>query len=351
MGVNMQVKNFLLFLTILGMLCGCAREVRETQTPSWEQVVASPLNHSLFCAVFPSPGEGWVVGERGTILHYREGKWEAVEPTPTERHLFSVAFPTPQEGWAVGAFGTFVRYDGKEWKAVDTPQGLEAVNLEKVVFIGPDNGWAVGDSAGIAHYDGKTWQKAQAPIMRLVEEQMGKANVEQYGLVAEAIGESQFLEEAGYFHDVAFLSPQNGWVVGNLGQILHYNGEKWQEVDSPTRKHLYSFAFLPSGNGWAVGQEGTILYYAGPQEKWTVWPSSPTHRHLSSVVALSEQEVYAVGQGGIILRYDGKEWREYESPQVKRMVHFYFVTHQNANNRLWAFSTTRAVFYKKRGES
>jgi photosystem II stability/assembly factor-like uncharacterized protein len=185
--------------------------------------------------------------------------------------------------------------------------------------------------------------------MRLVEEQMGKADTAQYGLVAEAIGESGFAEEAGYFHDLVFLSPQNGWIVGNLGQILHYNGEKWQEVDSPTRKHLYSLAFLPSGNGWAVGQEGTILYYAGQQEKWTVWPSSPTQRHLSSVVALSEQEVYAVGQGGIILRYDGKEWREYEGPQVKRMVHFYFVTHQDANNQLWTFSNTRAIFHRKAG--
>ena len=346
----MKVKTVRVLLTVLGLLCSCARQAQETQTSSWEPVVASPLNHALFCAVFPSAEEGWAVGERGTILHYRGGQWEPVDPSPTDRHLFSVAFPTPQEGWAVGAWGTFLHYDGKDWKTVETPTGLETVNLERVVFIGPDNGWAVGDSAGIAHYDGKTWQKAEAPVMRLVQERKDEANTEQYGLVAEAIGGAGFVAEAGYFHDIAFLSPHNGWVVGNLGQILHYNGEKWQEVDSPTRKHLYGLAYLPSGNGWAVGQEGTILYYAGQQEKWTVWPASPTHRHLLSVIALSEQEVYAVGQGGIVLRYDGKEWREEESPHVKRMVNFYFVTHQDASDRLWAFSTTRAIFHRKVGE-
>jgi len=344
-----RVKIFPLFLTILSLLYGCARETPPAlPSSSWEHVVASPLNHTLFSAVFLSREDGWAVGERGTILRYRAGQWEAVEPAPTDRHLFSVAFPTPQEGWAVGAWGTFLRYDGKDWKAVETPQGLETVNLERVVFTGPDNGWAVGDSAGIAHYDGTTWQKVEAPVMRLVAERQQAANTEQYGLVAEAFGESSFAAEAGYYHDIAFLSPHNGWIVGNLGQILHYNGEKWQEVESPTRKHLYSLAYLPSGDGWAVGQEGTILHYAGQQEKWTVWPTVPTRRHLLSVVALSEHEVYAVGQGGIILRYDGKGWSEYENPQqVKRLVNFYFVTSQDSSGRLWAFSTTRAIFHRK----
>jgi photosystem II stability/assembly factor-like uncharacterized protein len=313
-------------------------------------VVATPLTLTLFGAVFPSPEEGWVVGEQGTILHYRAGQWEAIEPALTDRHLFSVAFPTPQQGWAVGAWGTFLHYNGMGWQVSETPAGMETINLERVVFTGPDNGWAVGDSAGIAHYDGHTWQKVDAPLMRLVAERQDAANTEQYGLVADAIGESGFAAEAGYYHDVAFLSPQNGWIVGNLGQILHYNGERWQDMESPTRKHLYSLVLFPSGNGWAVGQEGTILHYAGQLEKWTAWPAVPTRRHLLSVVARSEQEVYAVGQGGIILRYDGKEWQEYESPQVKRMINFYFVTPQDTTGQLWVFSTTRAIFHQQLGE-
>jgi photosystem II stability/assembly factor-like uncharacterized protein len=345
----MRIRNFLVLFMVLGggLLDGCTQEAQRTQTPTnWEHVVASPLNHTIFGAAFPSAEEGWAVGERGAILHYHADKWESVNPSPTDRHLFSVAFPTPREGWAVGAWGTFLRYDGAVWKTVDTPPGLETVNLERVVFLSPENGWAVGDSAGIARYDGKTWSKVEAPVMRLLQERQGKVDTEQYGLVAEAIGEAGFEEEAGYFHDIAFLAPHNGWIVGNLGQILHYNGEKWQEVESPTRRHLYSLACLPSGNAWAVGQEGTILQYSGRQEKWMVWPSSPTHRHLLSLVALSDQEAYAVGQGGIILRYDGTEWREYEGPHVKRMVNFYFVTFQGSSDQLWTFSTTRAMFYR-----
>src|SRR5712692_7840886 len=278
----MRVKHCLLLLTALGagLCCSRAQETPTTPASSWEHVVASPLNYTLFCATFLSPDEGWAVGERGTILRYRAGQWAAVEPAPTDRHLFSVAFPTPQEGWAVGAWGTFLHYDGKDWQAVEIPQGLETVNLERVVFTGPDNGWAVGDSAGIVHYDGRAWQK----------------------------------------------------------------------VENPTRKRLYSLAYLPSGDAWAVGQEGTILHYAGQEEKWTVWPTVPTRRQLLSGVALSEHEVYAVGQGGIILRYDGKEWGEYDSPQVKRMVNFYFVASQDSGGGLWAFSTTRAIFHRKIGE-
>lgn len=311
----------------------------------WEHIVASPLNHTLFGAVFLSAEEGWAVGERGALLRYRAGRWEPLPSSPTDKHLFSVAFPSQQQGWAVGAWGTILRYEeGTGWQTVETPSGLENVNFEKVTFPAPDRGWAVGDSAGIAHYDGQRWKKVDAPIMRLVQEQQQQADTERYGLVAEAFRGSGFQEEAGYFHDVAFLTPEHGWIVGNLGQILRYDGERWQEVDSPTRKHLYSVVSLSSGDAWAVGQEGTILYYSGQQERWTEWPSSPTRRHLLSLVARSEREMYAVGQGGIILRYDGTAWREYAGPQVKRMINFYFVTLQPAGDRLWTFSTTRTIF-------
>ncbi len=90
----------------------------------WE-VVASPTSNMLLCIALISASEGWAVGARGTILHYRGGQWldwmNEPKPTrsavPTSKDLTSVVMVSHSEGWAVGHGHVILHYDGGEWKA------------------------------------------------------------------------------------------------------------------------------------------------------------------------------------------------------------------------------------------
>jgi len=63
------------------------------------------------------------------------------------------------------------------------------------------------------------------------------------------------------FQDVAFISTNLGWAVGNNGTILATNdgGTNWLQQASGTVNQLYGGAFVSATQGWAVGDNGTIL--------------------------------------------------------------------------------------------
>jgi hypothetical protein len=65
-------------------------------------------------------------------------------------------------------------------------------------------------------------------------------------------------------YDVDFVSPDDGWVVGEDSLILHWNGEDWKVskpviIDPGGRDSydLYSVAFIDTNDGWAAGCTGT----------------------------------------------------------------------------------------------
>jgi photosystem II stability/assembly factor-like uncharacterized protein len=57
------------------------------------------------------------------------------------------------------------------------------------------------------------------------------------------------------------LSANEGWVVGDSGTILHWDGNTWSQVSSPVTQTLKSVTMISANEGWAVGEEGTILHY------------------------------------------------------------------------------------------
>ena len=97
-------------------------------------------------------GDGWAVGDGGTIVRY-QGQW-VTYASPTSASLNSVYFLDATHGWAVGAGGTILYYNGLLWSPVAA--GASA-NLDSVVQVNPQEAWAVGDSATILHWNGISW--------------------------------------------------------------------------------------------------------------------------------------------------------------------------------------------------
>jgi photosystem II stability/assembly factor-like uncharacterized protein len=138
---------------------------------------------------FPSPDEGWIVGD--AILHLTNGVWEE-QPKPVKAFLRSVFMTSTTEVWAVGD-NTILHYDGGQW--VSAPLPVLEISLSDVFMTSPEEGWAVGIS-GILHYSGTAWE--QVP------------------------GTNDFALLALYM-----TSSEEGWAVGAQGTIVHYHAGVW----------------------------------------------------------------------------------------------------------------------------
>jgi photosystem II stability/assembly factor-like uncharacterized protein len=123
------------------------------------------------------------------------------------------------------------------------------------------------------------------------------------------------------WESIHMLSPTDGWAVGRAGNaddryptggiIAHFDGSKWQQVNSPSDWSLTSLYMVSSTEGWAVGARGSIIRFDGHS-----WESvnSPTQETLTSVHMVSPSEGWAVGTSGTILHYTNGVWTEIDSP-------------------------------------
>jgi photosystem II stability/assembly factor-like uncharacterized protein len=105
------------------------------------------------------------------------------------------------------------------------------------------------------------------------------------------------------------LGASDGWVAGDGGTILHYQGSgQWVKVAGPTTADLRSVYFMDSTHGWIVGLSGTILHFDG-----TTWAqaSAFSSGNLLAVVQVSSPEAWAVGDSGTIIHWNGVAWYPY----------------------------------------
>ncbi|QLQ07705.1 MAG: hypothetical protein HZY76_17975 [Anaerolineae bacterium] len=67
---------------------------------------------------------------------------------------------------------------------------------------------------------------------------------------------------AGFIHDVDFVSPQAGWLVGRFGTVMASSdgGGSWsvQPKTSPYWQFLYSIKMLNELEGWFGGSQGKV---------------------------------------------------------------------------------------------
>jgi hypothetical protein len=114
---------------------------------------------------------------------------------------------------------------------------------------------------------------------------------------------------------VSFNENGVGWMVGQLGNILYYDGKKWNQVKSPVDAKKYSNVLSydlndvyvgKNGNGWAVGRSGIILRLEN-----NIWKefNSPTKNELNKVDVIDDSTAWIVGEKGTVLKFANKKWR------------------------------------------
>ena len=366
---------------------------------TWHRQHSSVFNNPLRNVYFRSASEGWCIGEGGTLIHTIDGgqTWQHIE-TGTENNLHDL-FIGNGTGWIVGDWGTVLKTtdNGQTFTQIDGQVFGGNQSLKGVHFIDENRGWIVtyspptsthSEKAGYIYQTtdgGETWDvqfETEAALFNLhfIDKQTGWVVGDKRSIFATTDGGNtwNFLTQgtnerhkSSYgqpdylgneplhtftLYDIDFVDTQNGWIVGDLGVILHTSSggkEKWKHQRGGPRFHnsadavLLGVDFVSKQIGWAVGENGTILHTRNGGVTWES-QSSPSHL-LVGICAISPDEGYVVGDRGTILRTEngGGVWRAQDS----RTTECFGATHFASAQIGWAVAEAGVVLHTRNGGS
>jgi hypothetical protein len=270
-------------------------------TPGTWRALTSPTTTDLHGVdQYTFGGEGWAVGDGGTIVHCTGLETPATTACAIEAaglttaDLFAVwvnqlGAETSEVGRgeviAVGAGGTVLsRAPGGSWSRV--AQGVSGGTLRAVFGLRSGDIYAAGERGTFLFRNGGAWQ-----TVTFTSSNLGGvfASDDSHLFVAGAGGEI-------WFNDIR----------GGEGPAPQVH---WRQVGGrvPTREQLYGVGGTSASNVYAVGTGGTVLHKSG--DAWRREAQGLISSELYGVTVVSANEIYAVGEGGVILARRDGIWR------------------------------------------
>ncbi|HEY8196215.1 MAG TPA: YCF48-related protein [Gemmatimonadales bacterium] len=340
-----SIRHPALLTAVLLILPAMAFSQAATPTPGrgvWEPVSYTE-DIKLTDVAFVTPDVGWVSGDKGTILHTKDGgkTWEAQlggDPAATDPVIERLRFFDERHGWAIKGKKLLATTDGESWEEIaPLPE-----RMGDFVFVSPTDGFAAAGQTQYLHEPhnifrtqdgGRTWTPGPTCEMKAMVDGLTK----QVGCylvrfhfpsrsVGYAIAEATCMGSCGppilaKTEDGGdtwrfFVGP--GDVKVAALQDVFFTGEQTGFVTSSEKK-LYATA--DGGNSWKgiVATPGELLRFADPETGWSFarehlafstnrggrWSSRP-HRFAAAVRGLSfprRDRAYVVGDHGMIMRY------------------------------------------------
>ncbi len=198
--------------------------------------------------------------------------------------------------------GKVYEYRNGIWKPIRSYPYSDFPLLKTLKFRGQLYVWAFnhlthyGNYQPLVHfYNGRGWQKQTLPE-----------------IMWDEIDYSMFLALDGN-------RPGNLWAVGQKGNILHYDGQRWQAVPSPLKWNsgygtfdfdLNAVEVIADDDAWAVGNKGHILHFDGKSwQVYTVFVRDGENR-ISDVQFLDTNTGWAVNKSGALLIFENGKWSQ-----------------------------------------
>ncbi|MBI5487551.1 MAG: DUF4215 domain-containing protein [Deltaproteobacteria bacterium] len=100
-------------------------------------------------------------------------------------------------------------------------------------------------------------------------------------------------------------APDDVWIVGDAGTILHWDGAAWTSTTSGTRA-LRGVWAAGASDAWAVGDAATIFSWDG--SGWSAESAGGAVANLFGVWGSSTDDIWAVGRGGAVLHRTAGAW-------------------------------------------
>ncbi len=168
-------------------------------------------------------------------------------------------------GMAVGEGGAYIFEKGR-WRICKLPV---SVDFKKVKFVDSTKVVMCGDKGTLIEGDGRNWRIIPTNVNTILRD----------------------------FH---FISPDEGWIVGYNGTVLHYKDGIIKQEIAETLENIWAVQMLSESVGYAVGEHGTLLKYNG--EFWDKIDLN-TDVDIHDLEMVGEGLGFAVGARGSILKY------------------------------------------------
>ncbi|MCZ7601906.1 MAG: protein kinase [Melioribacteraceae bacterium] len=138
----------------------------------------------------------------------------------------------------------------------------------------------------------------------------------------------------GDLNDIEMVSKDLGWAVGREGVIIKFENGKWNRIDSPVETDLRKISMIDASNGWIVGDRGTILKFENG--KWQYFENN-YRVSFTSVISDGLKKAWITGTRSTLLEWDGLEWKEIES--IKSFEDIFedvdFIKDANDDYKIW----------------
>jgi hypothetical protein len=273
-------------------------------SPGWQLVSSVPTNNNLNGIWGSSSSNIFAIGDMGTILHYNGTSWSTMN-SGTNNDIYGVWGSSSTDVFAVGASGTILHYNGTSWS---TMQSNATDDIHCVWGSSSTDVYAVGDASVTHRYNGAKWEN-YVNVFKNNRGIWGSSATDVYIVGKEGYTHNDGKEwtftfdNTYYLHGIWGSSGSSIFAVGEAGIIRHYDGTKWNNMESGvTDKILFSVWGVSSSSVYTIGSSGTILHYNG-----TSWSAirGGTTKDLYSIWGSSSSDVWVVGASGTILHYTG----------------------------------------------
>lgn len=244
----------------------------------------------------------------------------AVTPTPTPTAT-ATPLPTPTPTFTPTPTPAGPVQDGA-W----TRQAVASQPLLTVDFVDAAHGWAAGGRTSV-----QNCPNPDCPGLLLLTTDGG-------GAWEPADSGAQ-----GFIHDLDFMSPTSGWLVGRFGTILatRDGGRSWrpQPKSSEYWQFLYSIKMTDELHGWFGGSQGKIWQSSDSGGLWqqgTVGFSGPVWD-----IAAADGWLWISNGGAVVQRSsdDGQTWQATTVNATANVNALAFVSAQNG----WAVGGGGAI--------
>lgn len=115
-----------------------------------------------------------------------------------------------------------------------------------------------------------------------------------------------------------FPSDREGWMVGELGRILHTSdgGTTWERQDAGTKRPFLAVTCLDPRTAWIAGKEGIVYATRDGGATWTQLQTG-SNRHLFTIAFANAERGHAAGDFGTMVHSEdgGKTWTVQHVPE------------------------------------
>ena len=252
-------------------------------------------------------------------------------------NLHGVVLISSTEGWAVGDSpngGLLMHYARNKWASIATPAGMQ--DLDSLIGIALDSsedGWVIGanpkqvvngrDTAGILlHMTNGVWQVTDRELPSIPRAlALDGANdgwlAGDDGLVMHYDGTTWHQQSLPTefsnmsFTALSLVGPHDIWLADVFGNIAHYDGHQWTRTQLGNHDvSVTAFAMTSDLSGWAfmnqIGSSQTVALHDVAGEWLPV--QLPQNKGLTGLALSSDATGWAVGGGGTILKLQDGTW-------------------------------------------